>query len=109
MERSRGVGIRARAPRSLQRALRPGLPLDRLRALHPSGRRRRGRARGTLVVGARRASRMRHSSQKQGQTTFFWFRERCVTAAAEKTWSVPVFRDHLDWLESEAIYILREV
>ena len=32
-----------------------------------------------------------------------------MTAAAEKTWSVPVFRDHLDWLESEAIYILREV
>jgi len=31
----------------------------------------------------------------------------------EKTWSVPdlpiVTRDHLDWLESEAIYILREV
>jgi len=32
-----------------------------------------------------------------------------MTVAAEKTWSVPVFRDHLDWLESEAIYILREV
>jgi sulfate adenylyltransferase subunit 2 len=32
-----------------------------------------------------------------------------MTVAAEKTWSVPVLRDHLDWLESEAIYILREV
>ncbi len=32
-----------------------------------------------------------------------------MTVVAEKTWSVPVFRDHLDWLESEAIYILREV
>jgi len=32
-----------------------------------------------------------------------------MTVAAKKTWSVPVFRDHLDWLESEAIYILREV
>jgi len=32
-----------------------------------------------------------------------------MTLAAEKTRSVPVFRDQLDWLESEAIYILREV
>ena len=32
-----------------------------------------------------------------------------MTLAAEKTRSAPAFRDHLDWLESEAIYILREV
>ena len=36
-----------------------------------------------------------------------------MNAVVEKTWSVPdlplVTRDHLDWLESEAIYILREV
>ena len=32
-----------------------------------------------------------------------------MNVAAQKTWSVPVFRGHLDWLESEAIYILREV
>jgi sulfate adenylyltransferase subunit 2 len=36
-----------------------------------------------------------------------------MNAVFEKTWSVPDFRlarrDHLDWLESEAIYILREV
>src|SRR6266568_1338545 len=40
-------------------------------------------------------------------------RGKRMNAVTEKTWSVPDFRlasrDHLDWLESEAIYILREV
>ena len=45
--------------RSLQRAPRPGLPLDRLRALHATDGRRRGRARRALVVGVGRVARMR--------------------------------------------------
>jgi len=32
-----------------------------------------------------------------------------MNAPIEKIGSVPIFRSHLDWLESEAIYILREV
>src|ERR1700716_3284652 len=32
-----------------------------------------------------------------------------MSVAAEKARPVPVFRNHLDWLESEAVYILREV
>ena len=59
LDRSRGVGLPARAPRALQPALRPGLPLDRLRAVHPPGAARRGRARRPLVVGAARAQGMR--------------------------------------------------
>ena len=44
---------------AVQRAPRPGLPLDRLRAVHARSRARRGRTRRTLVVGAARGARVR--------------------------------------------------
>ena len=48
-----------RARCAVQPAARPGLPQHRLRTLHARRRRGRGRARGALVVGGRRAPRVR--------------------------------------------------
>ena len=50
-----------RQRRSLQRALRQGLPVHRMRSVHAPGRRGRGPALGPMVVGDRRAERMRHA------------------------------------------------
>ena len=46
------LGVRARARRPVPRALRPGVHVDRLRAVHPGRRARRVGARGPMVVGA---------------------------------------------------------
>ena len=76
--------------RALQPAVRPGLPLDRLRALHAAGGRGRGRARRPLVVGAakprgmrpaRRAGRQAASGQERAR--------REASSAATSTGSSP--------------------
>src|SRR5690606_16528723 len=115
-----GLGPCARQRRALQRALRPGLPLHRLRALLAPGHGRRGRARRTLVVGtariqgmrpARRAGRKTAELDDGDVTSANLAISPGVTAlssvAAVKA-ALPA-RSHLDWLESEAIHILREV
>jgi phosphoadenylyl-sulfate reductase (thioredoxin) len=53
--------VHSRERRSLQRALRPGLHQHWLRALHSADQRRRRQARWPLVVGKKRAERVRHS------------------------------------------------
>ena len=55
----RGVELYPRQRRALQRALRQGLQVDRMRAVHARGRRGSGRSRGQMVVGDGRAQRMR--------------------------------------------------
>ena len=112
LERGRGLGLSAPAPGALQPALRPGLPVDRLRALHAAHGRRRGRARRALVVGRSRRARMRTapctrwapgSSQGNGVMS------AVLEGPPHCEPPTPPLRSHLDWLESEAIHILREV
>ena len=56
----RGLGLRARARPSVQLALRQGLHVDRLRAVHAADAGGRGPARRPLVVGDERAEGVRH-------------------------------------------------
>ena len=61
------VGLRAGQRRAVQPAARPGLPQHRLRALHPCGAARRGPPLRALVVGERRAARVRPAQRGGGQ------------------------------------------
>ena len=61
VDEARGVGVSRRARRAGARALRAGLHLDRLRAVHARDRRGRGRSRRPLVVGDERAEGVRHA------------------------------------------------
>src|SRR6185369_10933507 len=97
LERGGSLGLHRALRSALQPALRPGLPLDRLRALHAAGGRGRRCACGALVVGDPSGERMRDPLLAGRQT-----------GQGEGT-RMNRERSHLDWLESEAIYILREV
>ena len=69
LDRDRRLGLHPRATRAVQPPLRPGLPLDRLRALHAPRDARRGPARRPLVVGEARAQGMRaahHAGRSRG-------------------------------------------
>src|SRR5438034_1793794 len=90
MGRRRSVGLLKDARRSLQRLARAGLCQYRLRSMHKGGRSRRGRPRRALVVGASQPERVRSASSPESG---------CMT----KEWT------HLRELESESIYIFREV
>ena len=59
VDRGGGLGLRPRGGRPDPPALRQGLHLDRLRAVHARDRARRGVARGPLVVGDERAEGVR--------------------------------------------------
>ena len=59
--RGRGVGLPPRERRADARAVREGLLIDRVPAVHPPGGRRRAGARGTLVVGDGCAEGVRHA------------------------------------------------
>src|SRR5260370_32157688 len=54
-----GLGVHPRARPPVSPAVRARVYVDRLRAVHPRDRRRRGRARRPLVVGTRRGQGMR--------------------------------------------------
>ena len=88
----------ARARRTRQRAACEGLPLDRLRALHPRRCARRTRAGRPLVVGRRSGEGMR-PSRRRGRPA--GPRQRGGDAMIQLT--------HLQKLEAEAIHIIREV
>jgi phosphoadenosine phosphosulfate reductase len=79
------------APGSLQPSLRPGLPLDRLRAVH-----------APVVAGEDRAPGAGGGKSPSTRSGGLHPRKRELAAMLAE-------RSHLDWLESEAIYILREV
>src|SRR6185437_6244872 len=83
----RRPGAIRRGPRSAREPAAPArLPVDRVRAVHPGRRARRGRARGPLV--------------RAGQDR--------VRAARMTAPTTPV-STQLDLLESESIHVLREV
>jgi uncharacterized protein (DUF934 family)/3'-phosphoadenosine 5'-phosphosulfate sulfotransferase (PAPS reductase)/FAD synthetase len=132
LEPRRRVALRARARRPVQHTARSRLSVDRLRALHARDRARRGRARGALVVGSARAQGVRAapaadsdrregSGAAAGHTSMSTVIERlpntappCLahsprTAGDAFGGQSPADADHVDWLESEAIHILREV
>ena len=121
MEPRRRLDLPPCARRSIQRAARSRLSVHRLRALHTRHRTRRGRPRGPLVVGAARAQGMRAASATGsgrgrrrsaaghggGIVTAAALDQRAPAPAVD---GVPAAdADHLSWLESEAIHILREV
>ncbi len=105
--------------RAVQRAARSRLSVDRLRAVYARGPARRGRPRRALVVGSARAQGvwLAPAPDSAGH-------EGCRTVCDDgdgvsrgltrvRPWSgtglPPADADHLGWLESEAIHILREV
>ena len=96
------------ARRAVQPALRPGLSLDRLRALHaPGAARTKTCARdagGGSSADSERVRAARHARRTPGARQG----ARMSAVLREARVSLPA-RSHLDWLESEAIYILREV
>ena len=121
--RRRRLGLHARAPTCPYNALHDrGYPQHRLRAVHARGRAGRGRARRPLVVGEPGAQGMRpasapgrHSDRRKPSNASSdahdarAFAELDLRAAPATRRRRPPTRDHLDWLESEAIHILREV
>src|SRR5262249_8381467 len=113
----RGLDLDPRSGSALQRAARPRLPFDRLRAVHAGRRAGRGRAGGPLVVGGRRRPRgrdpLRPANRPDGpdpaagrcgrplrRATIGRYR---VIATAERSGI-----SHLAEIESEAIHIFRE-
>ena len=61
VDEGRGLGLPARQRRADARAVRAGLHVDRLRAVHARDRAGRGRPRRPLVVGDERAEGVRHA------------------------------------------------
>ena len=81
-----------------------GLPVDRLLAVHPSGRRRRGPACGPL--GGQRQDRVRPATA--GPTMTAPDPPSAYDAHAHAPTAARLL-SHLDALESESIHLLREV
>ena len=96
----------ATSRRALQRAPRPLLPEHRLRAVHPRDRRRRRLPRRPLVVGAGREGMRpaRRRARGRRRRSPHERRRRRSTGTCCPS-STPA---HLDGLEEEAIFILRE-
>jgi 3'-phosphoadenosine 5'-phosphosulfate sulfotransferase (PAPS reductase)/FAD synthetase len=97
----RRLGVPAREQGAVERAARPRLPLDRLRAVHAGREAGRAPPRWPLVVGARgrqegmRLARDTRQGRGDGMSALLKERREALS--------------HLDWLESESIHILREV
>ncbi len=88
LDRQGPVAAHPRARPPVQPAARPGLRVDRLRALHPAGQRPRG------PLGGHRQDRVRFARRGRGAA---------VSVATRPQLS------HLRALESEAIHVMREV